>query len=235
MARKRAPRDSSSAKREHPYETTFRELFDRLEGPDVSSCNERPLPAEVPDHIRRLLNHYAARKSAFAYGFLLFKWLTREGVTVPEGLLRHDPFGPGAGGKVSSEKYALGIAALGRHFDLICGDDTSPEVAAAALRLPASRHASEIARELLPEEYEKNRDAARKKVQEAMDLVRDQLRTTAKGLLPKYFFKDFVDMLLTGTFPLGSKLDEIHSALQQIASANRGNPKEPGEVALSCQ
>ena len=225
--------------REHPYETTIRELFDGLEGPDLASCNEVPLPAPVPDHIRRLLNHYAARKSTFAYSFLLYAWFKREGVSIPEGLFRHDPFGPGAGGKPSSSKLVLGSRVLLEHGRRIYGNASSVEEMsdedlsagiAAARSLPASHDASAIAKELLPKEYKKNREAARKKVQEAFELFKGLPEKTAVRFRQELFTNDLLDMLLTGTFPLGSKLPEIFSALKQMASAHRRNPKEPGEA-----
>ena len=212
----------------------MRELFDGLEGPDVSSCNVTPLPAPVPDHISRMLNHYAARKSAFAYSFLLYTWLKREGVTIPEGLFRHDPFGPGAGGKPSSDKLVLGSRVLFEHQRRVHGNASSAEEMSrgieAAWNLPASHDASAIAKELLPEEYAKNREAARKKVREAFELLKGLPEKTAAGIRHKLHLNDLLDMLLTGTFPLGSKLPEIYSALQRIASANPGNSTESGET-----
>jgi hypothetical protein len=210
VGRKRALRDSATAKREHPYERTSRELFEGTEGPEVASANVNPLPMPVPDHIRRLLNHYAARKLTFAFSFLLRAWLEREGVSVPEGLFRHDPFGPGAGGKASFEKLVLGSRVLFEHQRRICPNAASVEEVSAgigaAMRLPASRNASSIAKKLLPEEYAKNKEAARKKVQEAFEIMKSLPAKIYGDFESKLTLNDLLDMLLTGTFPLGSKL-----------------------------
>jgi hypothetical protein len=133
-----------------------------------------------------------------------------------------DPLSAGSGAKQNSDKLRLGARALEAHVKL-SGGAFSPEAVRKAHAQP-SRFASEIAKTLLPSEYESNRDAARKRIEEAIEAVQKLSKKTAEEFLSKLVAEDLVEMLLTGTFPMGSKLPEIFATLQQIAT-------EPGPEA----
>jgi hypothetical protein len=173
-----------------------------------------PQPTSIPDHIKRVLNHYAQRDLLYAYACILIAWFRQQGVAIPNGLLSVNPLSGGSGAKPNSDKVRLGTRAIEAHIQL-SGEDLSVEALRKAYTQPI-RCASEIAKTLLPSEYESNRggglgrgrkrDAARKRIEEAIKAVQNVPDKAGREQAVKWVIDDLVEMLLNGTFPMGSKL-----------------------------
>lgn len=201
--------------------------------PDGNLRKEILNPFRSQGPSKRVLNHYAERNLSHAYSFLLIAWFRQQGVAIPNGLLSADPLSGGSGAKQNSHKLTLGARALEAHIEKLSGGGFSPEAVHKAYAQPPGRCASKIAKMLLPSEYESNRDAARKRIEEAIEAFQKLPRKAAGELLAKLVADDLVKMLLSGTFPLGSNLSEIFVSLQQTLGATE--PRPEASIAIAPQ
>jgi hypothetical protein len=205
-------KDNSLRKREPAGERTIRELRDALQTFPLLVSETPPRPPAPPgvalaNGFRRMLNHMAETARRHAYSLLITLFLLREGVSVPTGFFQCDPFTPGSGSKRDPGKIDLGHQALCLQLrKALPSSDFSQEQFTAAFKQPSSWAASEIAKELIPEEYAKNREAARKKIHEAIAAAKQQLSDISDQIVAEFRAEDLVNCviipLLSGDFPL---------------------------------
>jgi hypothetical protein len=192
-------------------ERALNELLDELASRPLRSPSDEdhkqpppPPPGMIlPPALKRRLNHLARSKRPRAYVLVLMKFLEGEGVIVPSGLFVQDPYKPGSGGKVKDSKTKLGRSALTLQLKKILGPGEFTETQfSKALKAPCSLHARAIAKELTPDAFQKNPDAARKHIEEAIRRAKASI-TDFTEIIPaaKLFFKDLFNRVLTGVFP----------------------------------
>jgi hypothetical protein len=133
-------------------------------------------------------------------------------VAIPDGTFAMDPLGSGSGGKNDAEKLRLGFRALEMQMEKVCAGDQSRS--SEVFKTSDSQFASEIAKVLLPSEYEASRDAARRKVEEAIRLAKVAPKNAANQLLADSAMEDLVTMVLGGAFPLGTKCPDLFETLR---------------------
>jgi hypothetical protein len=153
-----------------------------LDGQDFSlrrsSEPEPPQECGVPSGVKRFLGFLAKRNLVYAYAFILVTWLQKHYVGIPDDLFRHI-FRPGSGKPPSKKQLELGRKAQKIQLRKIL-ESLEPDLEK-ALQYPASKFASAIAKELIPEDYEQNRERARSTVIEAIQIAKDRLLTPMKA------------------------------------------------------
>lgn len=166
-------------KGEHPLDRACREFLeasDSLSDTDVLPHKEHEnAPELTPRRLRWVLNHLIACEAPYAYSLVLQVWLSAHGVKTPDGLFCFDPLRPGSGRTRDEEKVDLGFEALALQVaETQRAHEGRPKAvvrrAVVDVILGRSRGClgpAELAKKLIPEEYRRNKAAARKKIEEA--------------------------------------------------------------------
>ena len=198
-------------KREPACERTIRELVEAVRTypfPEMETAAPPPAPPGfgMPKGLRRMLNHLEETGRLYAYNWLLSLYLLREGVKVPIGWFHHNPVAPGSGRQKDPAKIELGYQAFCLQLQkALPNSDFSHEQFSAACDQHSSWAASEIAKELIPAEYAKNREAARKKIEEAIALAKRRLSGIPEQIGNQFAAQNIVNNLVTpllsGDFP----------------------------------
>jgi hypothetical protein len=181
-------------KGQHPFERALFEFLDALKTippPHASQVPTAPAFRGVmtPENLGRVLNHLAQRQARYAYSWVLAIWFQEHGIIFPDGFFQADPFAPGSGGKTAESTRELGGKAW---FEQVMAKVGGPAALEAELRDPNTRaaaqkrhdvafqevlaqkstlSAAELAEKLIPEEYKRNKRAARKRVETALKRV----------------------------------------------------------------